>query len=103
VMDARRQAGNGGGPGGPGGPGGFGGRGGPGGPGGFEGQAGDEQLALQQAVSNNSPVPQIKDALVKFRAARKARQALLEAAQDNLRAVLTVKQEAQAVLMGILS
>jgi hypothetical protein len=108
VMDARQEANTGGmgmrGFGGPGGGfGGFGGgRGGPGGPGGFGPQASDEQQALQKALDDNAPVAQIKDALTKYRAAQKAKQAKLEAAQANLKQVLTVKQEAQAVLLGLL-
>ncbi|MGA2557866.1 MAG: hypothetical protein ABSG04_16470 [Verrucomicrobiota bacterium] len=104
VMDARREANSGGmmmrggGPG-----GGMAMRaGGPGGQGGFGPQASDEQQALQKALDGNAAVPQIKDALAKYRAARKAKQDKLVAAQENLKKYLTVKQEAQAVLMGIL-
>lgn len=101
VMDARREIGGGGmgmpGPGGPGGPpGGPGGRGGPG------AQASSEQQALQKAIDDGAPVPQIKDALAKCRAARKDKQAKLEAAQTDLMGVLSVTQEAQAVLLGLL-
>ena len=73
VMDTRREAGNGGGMGmgGPGGPPPDGGPGGPGGRGGFGPQASDEQKALQKAIDDNAPAPQIKDALAKYRAARK--------------------------------
>jgi hypothetical protein len=99
VMEARREAGNGGGPG---GPGGRGGPGGPGGPGGFGAQASEEHQALQKAVDEKASVAQIKDALAKYRAARKDKQAKLEAAQANLKKVLTIVQEAQAVLMGLL-
>jgi hypothetical protein len=114
VMDARREADMGGGmgmrfmggPGGPGGPpGGPGGPGAPGGPGGGRGfgpPASEEQKALQKALDGNAPVAQIKDALVKYRAARKAKQANLEAAQADLKSVLNTGQEAQAVLMGLL-
>lgn len=84
VMDARREAG------------GPGGRGRPG------AQASSEQQALQQAIDASAPVAQIKDALAKYRAARKDKQAKLEAAQTNLKSVLSVKQEAQAVLLGLL-
>ncbi len=86
VMDARREAG---------GPGGPGGRGRPG------AQASSEQQALQQAIDASAPVAQIKEALAKYRAARKDKQAKLEAAQANLKTVLSVKQEAQAVLLGL--
>jgi hypothetical protein len=112
VMEARREAGPGGGmgmggPGGPppGGPGGPPPDGGPGGPGrriGFGPPASEEQKALQKALDDNAPLPQIKDALAKYRATRKDKQARLETAQANLKSVLTAKQEAQAVLMGLL-
>jgi hypothetical protein len=97
VMDLRRGAGPGGGMGpGPGGPGGPGGRGrlGP--------QASSEQQALQKAIEDDAPAPQIKAALAKCRAARSDKQAQLAVAQANLKNVLSVKQEAQAVLLGLL-
>jgi hypothetical protein len=120
VMEARRQAGNGGGMGmGMGGPppgpppgsgsGGppqegasAGGGGSSGRRGGFGPQPSAEQQALQKAIDDNATLPQIKDALAKFRAARKDRQGKLEAAQADLKSVLTAKQEAEAVLMGLL-
>lgn len=109
VMDAQRT-GRGnmgrmfgrGGPGGPGGPGG-GGPGG-GGPGGFGQQQADPAAdALQQALANGAPTDQIKDLLSKYQASQKAKQATLAAAQNDLRKVLTVPQEAQATLMGLLN
>jgi hypothetical protein len=98
VMDTRREAGGGGGVGmpGPGGPV------GPGGRGRLGAQASSEQQALQKAIDDGAPVPQIKDVLAKCRAARKDKQAKLEAAQNNLKNVLNIKQEAQAVLLGLL-
>lgn len=94
VMDARREVGFVGGMGfGPGGPG---GRGRPG------AQASSEQQALQKAIDDGAPVPQIKAALAKCRAARIDKQAKLAAAQTNLKSILSVKQEAQAVLLGLL-
>jgi hypothetical protein len=112
VYDARRDANTGGmgmmgmmrggGPGG-GGPGGGGaGGGGAGGRGGFGPQTSDEQQALQKVVDSNAASQQIRDALAKYRAARKAKQDTLATAQENLKKVLTAKQEAQIVLMGIL-
>lgn len=89
VMDAQRGLHGG-------GPPSFGGRGRPG------QQASSEQQTLQKAIDENVPVPQIKDALARYRATRKAKQAELESAQNDLKSVLTVKQEAQAVLMGLL-
>jgi hypothetical protein len=79
-----------------------GGRGGRGGAGAFGAQASEEQQSLQQALANNAPIAQVKDALAKYRAARKVKQANLETAQANLQKVLTTRQEAQAVLLGLL-
>jgi hypothetical protein len=84
-----------------GGPG--GGMGGPGGPGGFGQQSDPTAEALQQSLDNSAPTDQIKELLSKYQAAQKAKQATLAAAQDNLRKVLTVPQEAQATLMGLLN
>jgi hypothetical protein len=97
VMDAQQALGN------AGGMGGRGNRGGRGGPGGFGAQASEEQLSLQQALANNAPLAQIKDLLAKYRAARKVKQDGLEAAQANLKKFLPVRQEAEAVLLGLLS
>jgi hypothetical protein len=110
VMDTRREIGGMGmgGPGGPppGGPPPDGGQGGPprgfGGRGGFGPQPSEEQKALQKAIDDKAPVAQIKEALAKYRVARSDKQARLAAAQSELRAVLTVKQEAEAVLAGLL-
>jgi len=83
--------------------GGRGGRGGNGGNGGPFGQQPDPAAdALQQAIDNNAPTDEIKDLLAKYQASQQTKEAALKQAQDNLRAVLTVKQEAQATLMGLL-
>lgn len=106
VMDTRRDVGVGGGFGrmfrnrggnnnGGGGPG--GGRGGF-----FGGQPNPDAEALQQAVDNNAPTAQIQAALARYETAQKAKQAKLVEAQESLRKVLTVKQEAQATLLGLL-
>jgi len=79
-----------------------GGNGGPGGRGGFGPQPGPEAEALQNAIDANAPAAQIKAALAKYEASQKAKQAKLEQAQADLRKVLTVKQEAQATLLGLL-
>jgi len=104
VMEARRAAGPsgmgmfGGGPGGPGGrgPGGGGGRG----PGG--GGSSPEEEALSKAVEGNASADELKKKMEAVRTARKAAEAQVEKAQAELREVLTVKQEANAVLMGLL-
>lgn len=124
VMDARRAAGGpGGGPGGfgfgPGGPGGPGGaapqdgaqgsrntgdqpRGGPGGPGGFGRPSSPELDALRQAIESKASAAELKTALAAYRAARQKKEADLEKAQDELRQVLSVRQEAVAVAFGLL-
>jgi hypothetical protein len=87
----------------------FGGRnrgGNNGGPGGGRpgfGQTGPEQEALQNALDANAPAGQIKDLLAKYKAVQKAKQDKLEAAQADLKAVLTTKQEAEAYLMGLVN
>jgi len=79
-----------------------GGQGGPGGGrGGAFGTSSLEEEALQKAIDDNSPSGMIKDALAKYRTAHKAKQAKLEAAQAELKKVLSVKQEAQAALLGL--
>jgi hypothetical protein len=71
--------------------------------GGFMGQPSPEYTALQDAVDNNAPDGQIKDLLARYNASQKAKEDKLKAAQDNLRAVLSVKQEASATLIGLLN
>jgi hypothetical protein len=115
VMDARREVGFGG------GPGGFGfGRGGrpPGGadnnppaggndqgarrgPRGF-GEPSPEADALQKAIDSKASAEELKTKLAKLREARKEKEASLEKAQEELRKVLSVRQEAAAVLAGLL-
>lgn len=129
VMDTRRAAGGmgggpglGGGPGGPGGQRGFGGgrppggddAGGPnggrppqgergqGGPGGFNRQADPEAEALQKSLEAKAPTEEIKAKLAKLRDARRAKEALLDKAQEELRQILSGRQEAVAVAAGLL-
>jgi len=71
-----------------------------GGPGGMF-QSSPEQQALEKALKDNAPAAQIKDLLAKYKTAQKAKQAKLEAAQAELKAVLTTKQEAEATLLGL--
>ncbi len=101
VMDARRETVNFGGFGRGGGR--RGGGGGGGGGGAFGGQTDPDREALQQALDNNAGSAQVKAALDKFRASQKQKQAKLVAAQSDLQKVLTPKQEAEAVLMGLLN
>jgi hypothetical protein len=53
-------------------------------------------------LDDNAPAAQVKALLEKYQAAQKAKQAKLAAAQADLRKVLSVPQEAQATLMGLL-
>ena len=101
VMDARREVGFGGArmfrrPGGDNGGGDNGGRR-------FGPEPSAEAEALQKALDANAPAAQIKAALEKYRASQKDKQAKLEQAQANLKKVLSSKQEAEAVLMGLVN
>ena len=71
--------------------------------GGMFGTPSPEAEALQKAIDDNAPAAQVKDLLKKYQAAQKAKQAKLEQAQVDLRAVLTGRQEAQATLLGLLN
>jgi len=71
--------------------------------GGMFGQTSPEQEALQKAIDDNAPAAQIKDLLAKYKATQKTKQAKLEAAQAELKAVLTTKQEAQAYLLQLVN
>jgi len=84
--------------------GGGGGDNGPGGRrGGFFGAPSPEAEALQKAIDDAAPAAQIKAMLEKYRASRKDKEAKLAQAQDDLRKVLNTRQEAQAVLLGLLN
>jgi len=69
--------------------------------GGMFGQPSPEAEALQKALDDNAPASQVKDLLAKYKASQKAKQAKLEAAQDDLKKVLNTKQEAQAYMLGL--
>lgn len=96
VTDAQREARMGGGFG-------FGGRGGGGGGGNRGGNEPSPEYAdLTKAIEDKAPADEIKAKLAKYRAARKAKETALEKAQENLRAALNPRQEAAAVLRGLL-
>ncbi len=101
VSEIRRSAGGAMGRGGP--PG-----GGPGGPGGSgnrptRGPSGNpEQDALRAAITDKLPDAEIKSRLDRLREVRKQSEAKLTRAQEELRAVLSVRQEAVAVMFGLL-
>jgi len=92
------------GPGGPGG-GGQGGQRGPGGPGGGFGgprETNPEAEALQKAIEAKVSPDEIKAKLARLRESRKEKEAKLEKAQEDLKQVLSAKQEAVAVMGGLL-
>jgi hypothetical protein len=81
-----------------------GGQGGQGAQGGRRGNAAasPEQDALRQAISDKLPDAEIKSRLTHLREVRKANEEKLTKAQEELRAILSVRQEAVAVMFGIL-
>ena len=70
--------------------------------GGFGGAPNPDADALQKAIDSKASKAEIKAALDKYVASRKAKQAALEQAQADLRKVLTSRQEAIATLNGLL-
>jgi hypothetical protein len=70
--------------------------------GGFGGPPAPEIEALQNAIDNKASADEIKSRLAKVREVQKANEAKLEAAQADLLKLLTPRQEASAVLLGIL-
>jgi len=81
-----------------------GGGGGFGGPGGPQDDSPVAQKArdLQQAIENNASADQIKTKLTALREARAKAREQLTAAQGELKELLTAKQEAALVVMGML-
>ncbi|MFI5358076.1 MAG: hypothetical protein ACHQ4G_12145 [Opitutales bacterium] len=68
----------------------------------FGGAMSPETSALVDALHNQAPDAEIKTRLAQLRDARKRDEAQLTQAQEDLRAVLTVRQEAIAVAAGLL-
>ena len=68
----------------------------------FRGEPNPDAEALQKAIETKAPAAEIKTKLAKYRDSRKEREAKLDKAQDDLRQLLSARQEAQAVLMGLL-
>jgi hypothetical protein len=109
VLEARREVQSGGmarmfgrGPGG-GGPKGGGDQAGAGGRrGGFGGQPSQAAQDLQKAIDSKASADQIKAKLAAYREDHQQKQANLEKAQEDLKKLLSVKQEAAAVLVGLI-
>lgn len=70
--------------------------------GGFGGTPSPEADALQKAIDSKASKAELKAALDKYVASRKAKQAEMEKAQASLRELLTPRQEAIATLNGLL-
>jgi hypothetical protein len=68
----------------------------------FGGQPAPELEALEKAIDDKAPADEVKEKLAKFREARKAKESALEKTQDELRKALSPRQEAGAVLAGLL-
>jgi len=73
-----------------------------GGPGGFGGEPSPEAEALNKALESKASNDDVKAALAKYRESRKAKQEKLTKAQEDLKKVLSGRQEAAAVSMGLL-
>jgi hypothetical protein len=58
---------------------------------------------LQQAIEAKAPADEIKTKLAKYREDRQQKENNLQKAQDDLKKVLNSRQEATAVLMGLLN
>ena len=68
----------------------------------FGGEPSAEVTALEKAIEDKASNDDIKSKLAKLRDSQKEKEAKLAKAQDDLRKVLSVRQEATAVLMGLL-
>ena len=68
----------------------------------FGGEPSPEADSLQKAIEAKASNDEIKTKLAKYRESQKAKQANLEKAQAELRQILSVRQEANATLMGLL-
>jgi hypothetical protein len=66
------------------------------------GEPSPEQDALQKAIDAKASKAELKAAMTKFVEARKVREEQLKAAQEELRKVLTTRQEAIATANGLL-
>ena len=67
----------------------------------FGGDPSPEEEALQKAIDSNASTAELKSAIAEYRESRKQKEAALEKAQQELKAVLNVKQEAIALRMGL--
>ena len=74
----------------------------PGGPGGFNAQPNPALDSLRKAIDSKAPAAELKAKIAEFKADLQQKRAALESAQDSLRQLLSARQEAIAVLAGLL-
>ena len=60
-----------------------------------------EELALDKAIDTKASKDEIKSAMTKYRASKKEKEAKLTAAQEELKKILSVQQEAVALAIGL--
>lgn len=68
----------------------------------FGSEPSPEAEALQKAIEAKAPADEIKTKLAKYRESQKQKEAKLAQAQEDLKKLLSVRQEAAAVMMGLL-
>lgn len=66
----------------------------------FFGEPSPEAEALEKAIESKASKEELKSAMAKVRSAKKDKEARLKEAQESLRKVLTLRQEAIAVSNG---
>lgn len=69
--------------------------------GGFGGEPSAEEDALQKAIDSKASKEELKTKMAALRKVKQANETKLKAAQDELKKVLTVQQEAAALQMGL--
>jgi len=67
----------------------------------FGGEPSAEEQALDKAIDSKASKEEIKSAMTKYRASKKEKEAKLAQAQEELKKVLSVQQEAVALAMGL--
>jgi hypothetical protein len=68
----------------------------------FGGQPSPAAQALQEALDSNASAEQLKTRLANLRKERQEREAELQKAEDELKKVLNLRQEARLVRMGVI-
>jgi hypothetical protein len=69
----------------------------------FGGTPSPELEALDKTIESNAPAEQLKSAMQRYRDSHKTKEAALEKAQADLKQILTVKQEAVALSLGLVN